>query len=116
MASLREPCLNFSLKDKGTQLLAEWEEEKLRPRGDVQNLQDKKLMEQRTPLVSLVSSLLRPPWFSALVQFPIHLQLSASRLRRMNTKYSLKGVFMPSRQPLIWRVRAGEQMHQPRII
>lgn len=63
---------------------------------------------------STVSS--APPWFPALTQFQTHLQFLASYLRHMNTKYSLKGVFMPSRQPLIcggksWQTNAPAWHH-----
>lgn len=93
----------FKLRSEGQMRPSYLEEEKSRPREHMQNLQDKKIMRQRTPLVSLVNNLLSPPArLSALTQFQTHLQLLASLLRHMNTKYNLKGVFMPSRQPLIW--------------
>lgn len=100
----------FKLRSEGQMGPSYLEEEKSRPREHMQNLQDKKIMRQKTLLVSLVNSLLSPPppWFSALTQFQTHLQLLASLLRRMNTKYNLKGVFMPSRQPLIWGGGGGK--------
>lgn len=103
----------FKLRSEGQMGPSYLEEEKSRPREHMQNLQDKKIMRQKTPLVSLVNSLLSPPWFSALTQFQTHLQLLASLLRHMNTKYNLKGVFKPSRQPLIWGGGKSWQTNAP---